>query len=591
MGVLWRSRKGVAYAGLPEYFHFDETRRKLTYLGDCEWQTARISYRITDTCSWTIKLSNIRSNANIALGICQENAKLAGFVGCDSFGWGFFGNSKMAVWHDGHKVKTGYGAKFKNGDEVQVTIDIERQELSFAINGVDYGAAFHKIDTSKPLYPAISMYNPDDRVELLEAWIYPAPVYFSEYFHVSRGLKWSCPVCTYLNRVRSPRCDMCDAEQPRHHGKSGRFNPIELLSQEKMVKVQDEPQTKPQVKVVQEKTHSEALSTDQNLVVRRSISPFGFSNRRKVVPSTQSIAHDLLEKNESLPSPPSSPSGQMNRPNTIALLSYKDSKNSDQMSQMVKTPKKNAPLPPIADYDSHSRVLPPIKYEGKFASGEKTLLSQHPRFLPKAVNKKPKKTLENLRPINSVGSLQAISLPHHMYRFSSKRTDASPNTPLAAQLEAPFRPQKEGIAYCEVKISNASQRIHGSSQVNWVNDAIPGEKLLNDLVSEIAHDEETETEEKKCDTDEFMGSLVVGGLEKLERMDSDISRELILKRVRSESSLGSVTISRNLEQKCVSEKGVPIAIGIATNSFGLDRTPGLVAHSYGKKKNILYFCP
>ena len=59
------------------------------------------------------------------------------------------------------------GGNLHTGDVVGVVMDTTKGELSFALNGVNYGVAFEGIPLGKPLVPCVLIGHEDDSVELV----------------------------------------------------------------------------------------------------------------------------------------------------------------------------------------------------------------------------------------------------------------------------------------------------------------------------------------------------------------------------------------------------------------------------------------
>ena len=53
-------------------------------------------------------------------------------------------------------------------DEIIIVMNMKKRALKFIINNEDKGDSYTNIPTDKPLFPAISLYNKDDSVEILE---------------------------------------------------------------------------------------------------------------------------------------------------------------------------------------------------------------------------------------------------------------------------------------------------------------------------------------------------------------------------------------------------------------------------------------
>ena len=59
------------------------------------------------------------------------------------------------------------GEYVHTGDIVGVVMDTAKGELSFVLNGVNYGVAYEGIPLDKPLVPCVILGKQDDSVELV----------------------------------------------------------------------------------------------------------------------------------------------------------------------------------------------------------------------------------------------------------------------------------------------------------------------------------------------------------------------------------------------------------------------------------------
>ena len=62
-----------------------------------------------------------------------------------------------------------YGIKCKNGDIIQMILDLDKLALSFKVNGVDYGVAFNNIKQAK-YKAAIWLYHEHDSVTIFQGF-------------------------------------------------------------------------------------------------------------------------------------------------------------------------------------------------------------------------------------------------------------------------------------------------------------------------------------------------------------------------------------------------------------------------------------
>ena len=64
-------------------------------------------------------------------------------------------------------IKKRKGEYVHTGDSVGVVMDTAKGDLSFVVNGVNYGVAFERIPLDKPLVPCVLLLFKGDSVELV----------------------------------------------------------------------------------------------------------------------------------------------------------------------------------------------------------------------------------------------------------------------------------------------------------------------------------------------------------------------------------------------------------------------------------------
>lgn len=129
-----------------------------------QWSTVRATAPISSGIhTWEVKIVTCVSGY-IFFGVCTEEATFDAWLGEDSQGWGYLGDASR--WSDCKRVGD-YGKQFRANDRIQVTMDMDKHELSFVKNGdVDMGVAFYKLP-AKPLYPAFALLNPGDEFNII----------------------------------------------------------------------------------------------------------------------------------------------------------------------------------------------------------------------------------------------------------------------------------------------------------------------------------------------------------------------------------------------------------------------------------------
>ena len=143
---------------------------------------------------WAVKLDKCE-RGHVFVGVATAQASMRTYVGGDKFGWGMIGT--QALWHDRRKVRGDYGATFRTGSTIIVTLDTDAGTLSFSSwrdsnssnafsldslvqnlssprrhgNGggsaEEWGVAFEGLPLDSKLYPAVGLYQRDDKVTLL----------------------------------------------------------------------------------------------------------------------------------------------------------------------------------------------------------------------------------------------------------------------------------------------------------------------------------------------------------------------------------------------------------------------------------------
>ena len=131
-----------------------------TIFGDKEIPKNKIS-------KWKIKLnSETKQSWDILIGIGPNNPKNIKdfYKKC----WSFISSSSKLVLLSETSIKyNNHSGRLKKGDIVEVIVDRKLGNLSFAVNGSDFGIACISIPKEDILYPTIMIYDPDLQVELV----------------------------------------------------------------------------------------------------------------------------------------------------------------------------------------------------------------------------------------------------------------------------------------------------------------------------------------------------------------------------------------------------------------------------------------
>ncbi len=119
---------------------------------------------------WAVQLDRCE-RGHVFVGVASSLVSTKTYVGGDKNGWGVIGT--QALWHDRTKLRGDYGGTFRTGSTVVVTLDTDVGTLSFGlwkhkINQLeDWGIAFEGLPLDVKLYPAVGLYQRDDKVTLL----------------------------------------------------------------------------------------------------------------------------------------------------------------------------------------------------------------------------------------------------------------------------------------------------------------------------------------------------------------------------------------------------------------------------------------
>ncbi|KAL8000657.1 putative regulator of chromosome condensation 1/beta-lactamase-inhibitor protein II [Plasmopara halstedii] len=210
-GVLQRADIMVKTPPEP-MFELDQTtsgknllfiNRNLTAINTCskKWHSVRASIGFErGTHSWQVRLDKCVSK-NIFVGVCTMDASMENYVGSDAYGYGFLANK--AIWHNKAKLQS-YGDIFKQGDIIQVTLNCDANTLAFKRNDQCLGIAVSNMrrgtngsdsNGNCKWYPAISMYNKDDKVTLI-----PPPV--TSVLNVSNDLSQNLSTLELVEKMR-----------------------------------------------------------------------------------------------------------------------------------------------------------------------------------------------------------------------------------------------------------------------------------------------------------------------------------------------------------------------------------------------------
>ena len=133
-----------------------------TIVGDTEIPKNKLS-------KWKIKLKKFKitgNRVNILIGngpINQDNKKyFYDYCWSLSCGQPKILNKKKELTYNN------YPGNLKEGDIIEVIVDMNLGTLSFKINGIDYGVAFNDISLDEKLYPIVLINDMNQIVEIVE---------------------------------------------------------------------------------------------------------------------------------------------------------------------------------------------------------------------------------------------------------------------------------------------------------------------------------------------------------------------------------------------------------------------------------------
>jgi hypothetical protein len=148
----------------------------------------------TGVYRWAIRLDKCE-RGHVFIGVATAQANMRTYVGGDKYGWGMIGT--QALWHDRRKIRGDYGATFRTGSTIIVTLDTDAGTIAYSLwndsasassysvdqvvqnissprrqgQGVstieDWGIAFEGLPLDSKLYPAVGLYQRDDKVTLM----------------------------------------------------------------------------------------------------------------------------------------------------------------------------------------------------------------------------------------------------------------------------------------------------------------------------------------------------------------------------------------------------------------------------------------
>ena len=183
---------------------------------------------------WAVKLDKCE-RGHIFIGVGTARTSMKTYVGGDKNGWGVIGT--QALWHDRKKIRSDYGRTFRTGATIVVTLDTDAGTLGFSLwnendnsgnsqspqkfrldlpspnesdeSGMleDWGIAFEGLPLDTRLFPAVGMYQRDDKATLIGLEANDIDADNESNFQLGRCF---FPQGKKTERVRQWNSDICD---------------------------------------------------------------------------------------------------------------------------------------------------------------------------------------------------------------------------------------------------------------------------------------------------------------------------------------------------------------------------------------------
>ena len=141
----------------------------------CEWNCCIIGDKEipkNKISKWKIRINSIANNLvnswNILIGIGPDNINEE--KNFQRKCWSFIcGESKIKIKTNEKDYINKKGSKrIKNNDIIEVIVDRQNGNLSFEVNGINYGIACSDIPKDDILYPVINIYDENQTIEILD---------------------------------------------------------------------------------------------------------------------------------------------------------------------------------------------------------------------------------------------------------------------------------------------------------------------------------------------------------------------------------------------------------------------------------------
>ena len=172
---VWR--ECPKYVDLKKGYFVDRMNQRIASNAGSSYCTVVGGTRLppSQATSWCIKMLHSRYNGHgIFVGVAPFDINQNCWNNFEKCGWYFYCYDSTLFSGPPHDYNgEGYGLIRKSGEyvlvgeSVEVTMDTESGELSFALNGMNLGVAFEEIPLDRPLVPCVIIHHRNDSVELV----------------------------------------------------------------------------------------------------------------------------------------------------------------------------------------------------------------------------------------------------------------------------------------------------------------------------------------------------------------------------------------------------------------------------------------
>ena len=130
--------------------------------------TGNTALPLNKVTSWSVKVLNFKRNRGVSayVGVAPFDINQNEDFNFNRCGWYFHCfTSTLCSGHPHNYTLKAYGPKMK-GESVGVVMDTAKGDLSFVVDGINFGIAFERIPLDKPLVPCVILGHTGDSVEL-----------------------------------------------------------------------------------------------------------------------------------------------------------------------------------------------------------------------------------------------------------------------------------------------------------------------------------------------------------------------------------------------------------------------------------------